>query len=151
MKRFDRWFPVLVLAALAVATLVSKGQDGDWLTGSIFAALLLAGAWAVSPLFGGRGATPWSSLRDRVGDGQVVIFWRPGCVYCLRLKATLGRNGRAAHWVNIWRDAEGAAFVRQHNHGNETVPTVLMGGGVLTNPDPRTINRALAGRQTPAS
>ena len=147
MKRFERWFPAAALAGLGVAALVSKGQDGEWLAGIIFATLLLAGAWAVSPFFGSRRAALWTALRDQTDDpGRVVIFWRPGCVYCLRLRATLGRDGRAAHWVNIWRDREGAAFVRQHNHGNETVPTVLLGGEVLTNPEPGVVGRALAGR-----
>jgi mycoredoxin len=145
MKRFDRWFGTAAFAAAAVAALVSSGQDGDWLAGIAFATLLLAAAWVVSPFFGGR-QEPWASLKEKNGDGGVVIFWRPGCIYCLRLKATLGRAGRRARWVNIWRDTEGAAFVREHNHGNETVPTVLVGGEVLTNPEPGIVSRALAGR-----
>ncbi|TJY66366.1 hypothetical protein E4J89_16525 [Arthrobacter sp. CAU 1506] len=145
MKRFERWFGAVALAAAAVALLVSSGRDGDWLAGIVFAALLLAAAWAVSPFFGGR-QEPWASIRDKNDDGGVVIFWRPGCVYCLRLKASLGRGGRRAQWVNIWRDPDGAAFVREHNDGNETVPTVLVGSEVLTNPEPGIVSRALAGR-----
>ncbi|MEV7647223.1 glutaredoxin domain-containing protein [Arthrobacter sp. NPDC089319] len=145
MKRFERWFGAVVFAAAAVALLVSSGRDGDWLAGIVFAIVLLAAAWAVSPFFGGR-QEPWASIKAKIDDGGVVIFWRPGCVYCLRLKASLGRSGRGAHWVNIWRDPEGAAFVREHNQGNETVPTVLVGGEVLTNPEPGIVSRALAGR-----
>ncbi|MGM0930120.1 MAG: glutaredoxin family protein [Actinomycetota bacterium] len=145
MKRFERWFGAVAFAAVAVALLVSSGQDGDWPAGIVFAALLLAAAWMVSPFFGSR-QEPWASIKDRNDDGGVVIFWRPGCVYCLRLKASLGRSGRSAHWVNIWRDPDGAAFVREHNHGNETVPTVLLNGEVLTNPEPGIVSRALAGR-----
>jgi glutaredoxin len=145
VKRFERWFGAAVFAAAAVGKLVSSGQDDHWLSGFVFAALLLAAAWAVSPLFGGR-QEPWASLKDKNEDGTVVIFWRPGCVYCLRLKASLGRHGGGARWVNIWRDPEGAAFVREHNNGNETVPTVLVGGEVLTNPEPGMVSRALAGR-----
>ncbi|MFT4469434.1 glutaredoxin family protein [Arthrobacter sulfonylureivorans] len=145
MKRFERWFGAVALAAAAVALLVSSGRDGDWLAGIVFAALLLAAAWVVSPLFGGR-QEPWASIKDKNDAGVVVIFWRPGCVYCLRLKASLGRSGRRARWVNIWRDPDGAAFVREHNDGNETVPTVLLGGEVLTNPEPGIVSRALAER-----
>ena len=144
MKRFERWFGAVAFAAAAVTLLVSSGQDGDWPAGIVFAALLLAAAWVISPFFGSR-QEPWASIKDK-NDGGVVIFWRPGCVYCLRLRASLGRNGRRAHWVNIWRDPEGAAFVREHNHGNETVPTVLLNGEVLTNPEPGIVSRALAGR-----
>lgn len=38
--------------------------------------------------------------------------------------------------VNIWEDAAGAAFVREHNNGNELVPTVVVGEQVLRNPGP---------------
>jgi glutaredoxin len=145
MKRFERWFGAVACAAAAVALLVSSGRDGNRLADIVFAVLLLAAAWAVSPLFGGR-REPWASLKDNNDDGGVVIFWRPGCVYCLRLKVSLGRSGRGAHWVNIWRDPEGAAFVREHNDGNETVPTVLVGREVLTNPEPGIVSRALAER-----
>jgi hypothetical protein len=35
---------------------------------------------------------------------------------------------------NIWEDAEAAEFVRLVNNGNETVPTVVIGTDVYTNP-----------------
>ncbi len=35
---------------------------------------------------------------------------------------------------NIWEDPEAAAFVRAANGGNETVPTVIIGTDVHTNP-----------------
>ena len=36
--------------------------------------------------------------------------------------------------VNIWESPTGAALVRRHAHGNETVPTVDVAGTVLVNP-----------------
>ena len=66
----------------------------------------------------------------------VVIYWRPGCAYCARMRVRLGRTGRRAIWVNIWQDPDAAAFVRSINDGNETVPTVVIDGQPLTNPDP---------------
>lgn len=35
---------------------------------------------------------------------------------------------------NIWEDAEAAEFVRAMNRGNETVPTVVIGTDVYSNP-----------------
>jgi hypothetical protein len=35
---------------------------------------------------------------------------------------------------NIWEDADAAEFVRAVNNGNETVPTVVIGTDVYTNP-----------------
>ncbi len=139
MKALLRWSNAIVLAAVAGMMLVVYGNRGQWVQALVVAAILLAAAWFVSPAFGGR-QEPWSALRQRQKDEpEVVIFWRPGCVYCMRMMAALGRTRRKAQWVNIWRDAEAAAFVREHNDGNETVPTVILHDGVYTNPDPETV------------
>lgn len=45
-------------------------------------------------------------------DGRPVVFWRPGCAYCMRLRVRLGRGSRQVYWVDIWRDPAGAAAVR---------------------------------------
>jgi len=37
---------------------------------------------------------------------------------------------------NIWDDDDARTFVRTHNRGNETVPTVIFDGVVRTNPRP---------------
>lgn len=73
----------------------------------------------------------------------VVIYWRPGCQYCMRLKATLGDLRDQALWVNIWQDDDAAAFVRSVNDGNETVPTVVIDGEAHTNPDPELVRERL--------
>lgn len=76
-------------------------------------------------------------------EREVVIYWRPGCGYCLRLKSSLGDLREKALWVNIWQDDEAAAFVRSVNDGNETVPTVVIDGQPHTNPDPGTVRERL--------
>lgn len=76
-------------------------------------------------------------------DSAVRIFWRPGCPYCHQLIDTLGDLADRAEWHNIWEDQEAAAFVRSVNNGNETVPTVVVGGKAATNPDPELVRRAL--------
>ncbi|MGD8148989.1 glutaredoxin domain-containing protein [Ornithinimicrobium sp. Y1694] len=77
-------------------------------------------------------------------DGDVVIYWRPGCGFCHRLRTRLGEDGRRARWVNIWEDEDGAAFVRSVNDGNETVPTVVIAGEPHTNPDPAKVLERLS-------
>lgn len=42
-------------------------------------------------------------------------------------------------WVDIWADPKAAAFVRSINDGNETVPTVVMGERIETNPPPSVV------------
>jgi len=60
--------------------------------------------------------------------------WGPAAA--LRLRRRLGRAGNRVHWVNIWKDPEGAAAVRAITGGDETVPTVVAGGDSVVNPDP---------------
>jgi hypothetical protein len=72
-----------------------------------------------------------------VDDGRPIVYWRPGCRYCLRLRVRVGWAGQRAHWVNIWTDPIGAAAVRAAAWGNETAPTVVVGELAFVNPDPK--------------
>lgn len=143
MSSLVRWSNAIAVAAMAVIVVFIYGQEGNWASAVIAAAALLVIAWLLSPLFGRKGES-WAELRDMPPSSRgVVIFWRPGCVFCFRMKALLGPTGRKAHWVNIWRDADAAAFVRENNNGNETVPTVILDGAVHTNPEPTVVRREL--------
>lgn len=53
--------------------------------------------------------------------------------------------------VDIWSDSEAAAFVRGQAHGNETVPTVDIGGTVLVNPSARRVVDVAAAAGVPAA
>ena len=66
-------------------------------------------------------------------DG-VDFYWRPGCGFCWSLKRKLGKAGVAVVEHNIWEDPDAAAVVRAAARGNETVPTVGLGGEYLVNP-----------------
>jgi mycoredoxin len=77
-----------------------------------------------------------------------VIYWRPGCPYCARLRWGLRRMKVAVEELNIWTDPAAAAFVRSVNGGDETVPTVVVAGVTLLNPTPRQVKRELE-RQFP--
>jgi glutaredoxin len=71
--------------------------------------------------------------------GRPIVYWRPGCPFCMRLRASLGRDARRLTWVDIWSDPQGAASVRAVANGNETVPTVVAAGEAMVNPDPRRV------------
>ena len=72
-------------------------------------------------------------------DTPVVVYWRPGCPYCARLRWGLRRAKVVTEEINIWSDPAGAAFVRSVNAGDETVPTVVVGTTSLVNPTPRQV------------
>lgn len=65
----------------------------------------------------------------------VEFYWRPGCGFCMMLRAHLERAGLPLHEVNIWEDGAAAARVREAAGGNETVPTVFVGPKSMVNPD----------------
>lgn len=60
---------------------------------------------------------------------KLVVYRRPGCPYCARLRRVLNRHGIIYREVNIWEDPDAAAFVRSVADGNETVPTVVLRDG----------------------
>ncbi|MGB6057130.1 MAG: glutaredoxin domain-containing protein [Microthrixaceae bacterium] len=78
---------------------------------------------------------------------SIVVFWRPGCGFCSRLIAKLNKLDLPMTMVNIWEDPSGAAVVRSVANGNETVPTVVVGGlagAALVNPSKREVLAAVA-------
>jgi len=71
----------------------------------------------------------------------VDVYWRPGCGFCAWLFRSLEKDGVPLRRINIWEDPVGAAFVRAHANGNETVPTVDVAGTVMVNPPARDVIR----------
>ncbi|MGW2325486.1 glutaredoxin domain-containing protein [Streptomyces sp. NPDC001700] len=134
--------PILLAAsgALIATTLAAKGSPGT----AVALLLLFVGlAGLNSPLVFPRSIGAAEAQRRSAADGRPIVYWRPGCAYCLRLRIHLGRSARQLHWVNIWRDPAGASAVREANDGNETVPTVAVAGRPHTNPDPAWVREQL--------
>ncbi|MFG2869868.1 glutaredoxin domain-containing protein [Streptomyces sp. NPDC048338] len=83
-------------------------------------------------------------MRDTAGDDEgVVLYWRPMCVFCIRLRLRLRFSRLRYTKVNIWRDPDAAAFVRSVANGFETVPTVTVAGHALVNPSKRELWEAV--------
>ncbi|MCA2224727.1 glutaredoxin domain-containing protein [Nonomuraea aurantiaca] len=102
--------------------------------------LILYAAWMIIANLPRRDRATSHALADRTG---VVLYWRPGCKYCMRLRTRL-RFTRLRHAeVNIWRDPEAAAFVRSVADGNETVPTVTVAGKAIVNPSKQQLLEAV--------
>ncbi|MET7748603.1 glutaredoxin domain-containing protein [Micromonospora sp. NPDC005367] len=128
------WGPPGLL--LASGLFAASGQRSLW-AGAVWLAVLAALAFVLSPLAFPRSVTAQQAQQHSAADGRPVVYWRPGCQYCLRLRLRLGRAARRAHWVNIWSDPAGAAAVRAVAGGNETVPTVVLADGEpAVNPSP---------------
>lgn len=82
---------------------------------------------------------------DRGAQTPVIVYSRPGCPYCYLLRLGLRRRGLAFTEVNIRNDPDAAAAVRAVADGNETVPTVHVGGQWLVNPSAETVDRLARG------
>ncbi|MFI0717698.1 glutaredoxin domain-containing protein [Streptomyces sp. NPDC021224] len=133
---------LFVVGGCAGGALLARG---DYAGGGAFVGGFLVMGVVNSPVVFPRSVTAAEAGRRSAEDGRPVVYWRPGCAYCLRLRGRLGWRARRAYWVNIWRDPAGAAAVREVNDGNETVPTVVVGGRAHTNPDPAWVRGQLAG------
>ena len=124
-----RWGPTvlcLVLGALLWA-----------LSRPVLVAVALAVlAVLLSPLVFPRSLTAAEAQRRSAADGRAIVYWRPGCPFCMRLRMVLSGMSRRVYWVDIWKDPAGAAAVRAVADGNETVPTVMLAGIPYVNPDP---------------
>ncbi|MFI6789053.1 glutaredoxin domain-containing protein [Nonomuraea sp. NPDC050383] len=132
---------LLVLSGVVVATTrIAAGSPGAAVV-PLAAFLGLAGLY--SPLVFPRSVGAAEAQRRSAADGRPVVYWRPACKYCLRLRIGLGRDARRAHWVDIWRDPAGAAAVRAATGGDETVPTVVLAGRPYVNPDARWVRGQL--------
>ena len=71
----------------------------------------------------------------------ITLYWRPGCLFCVRLRRGLRRASIPLTEVNIWEDRAGGLTVRSLTGGTETVPTVTVAGVALVNP---TVRRVLS-------
>ncbi|CAL9484208.1 glutaredoxin domain-containing protein [Streptomyces sp. enrichment culture] len=137
------WILPLLLALTGALGAAGSAARGDTAAAAVCALVLTLLAVAHSPLVFPRPVSAAEARRRSADDGRPVVFWRPGCRYCLRLRLALGRRAGLLHWVDIWRDPEGAAAVRAATGGDETVPTVLVAGRPYVNPGPGWVREQL--------
>ncbi|MEU6409260.1 glutaredoxin domain-containing protein [Microbispora sp. NPDC046933] len=138
-----RWMPPILFLAVGLAAAARRAGEGSPGAAVVLLLLFLPAAALLSPLVFPRSLSAAEALRRSQADGRPIVYWRPGCRYCLRLRTRLGRHAYRMHWVDIWRDPEGAAAVRAATGGDETVPTVVVAGTPHVNPDPRWVRAQL--------
>lgn len=141
-QRVLRWLPTAALA-LAGAYLLAPGER-DLVSVTVGIALLVV-AMGFSPLFFPRSLDDATAHTAAAARGLPLIYWRPGCVYCFRMRIALGMTGSKAVWVDVSRDARASARVREVNGGNETVPTVFVGDDAHVNPSPSWVRSVTRG------
>jgi glutaredoxin len=138
-RRWRLSIGVFAMALFVGAASLAGGDVGSAVGWFLFFAVL---AVLVSPRAFPRSVTDAEARARSAQDGRAIVYWRPGCPFCMRLRASLGRRAGRLHWVDIWADPAGAASVRAVADGNETVPTVITGDTAMVNPQPAVV-RAL--------
>ncbi|MET7639741.1 glutaredoxin domain-containing protein [Streptomyces sp. NPDC005438] len=137
------WIPPTLFALTGLAIATGQTMKGNPGTAGMLLLVFLTLAGVCSPLVFPKTTGALEARRRSAVDGRPVVFWRPGCPYCVRLRLRLGRASRQLYWVNIWRDPKGAEMVRAANDGNETVPTVFAATRHRTNPDAQWVREQL--------
>ncbi|GAA0488491.1 membrane protein [Paractinoplanes deccanensis] len=131
-----RWGSSIVLAAAGLflgGVLLAQGRV---VSAVVVFVLFVAFAAVTSPPGFPRSVSDAEARAASARDGHAIVYWRPGCPYCARLRVSLGRRASRLHWVDIWADPAGAATVRDITGGDETVPTVVTPSESFVNPSP---------------
>ncbi|GAB47258.1 glutaredoxin domain-containing protein [Mobilicoccus pelagius] len=141
-----RWWNTAALVGGGVL-LVSVLLLLEWhVAAAVVAVVLAALLWRTAPRATSPSPRHWDAQERLVREERVIVYWRPGCLFCTRLRLRLGSLSDEVTWVDIWSDPAAAAFVRDLNGGAETVPTVILPDGeARTNPDPNLVRGHLVG------
>jgi mycoredoxin len=140
-----RWGLAGLVAVLGVLLAGRQLAAGSLLLAAVYVVAFGVVAVLVSPRAFPRSVTDASARASSALDGRPIVYWRPGCPYCVRLRTTLGRDAGRLHWVDIWNDPAGAATVRGVTGGDETVPTVVAADRSYVNPAPALVRGLLSG------
>ncbi|MBY3794201.1 hypothetical protein HQP42_17560 [Rhodococcus fascians] len=133
MRNARQWV-IAAVAAVAGFALVNFGNVASSIVIMVLVVVFLL--VLTTPVLYPRSLSDDASRVFATEKSVPLIYWRPGCIFCLRLRVALLLRGKKAVWTNIRADAAAAARVRSVNDGNETVPTVLMRTEHRTNPSP---------------
>lgn len=143
MRWLRRWALALALVIIVVAYVVAKLLTDDP-AGLFWAGLLLPAAWVFSPWF-------FPSRRRRADalaePNRVAIYFRPGDIWCMKLRLGLGGIAKQALWIDAIADPEAEAWTREINKGDLLVPTVVIGDQIRRNPDTHWVGRHLLDEQ----
>jgi mycoredoxin len=140
MRRWGLSIAVLVSGVVLAGGLLARSSPVPAAVVLVISAVV---AVLVSPRAFPASVSAGEAQRRSGQDGRPIVYWRPGCPFCMRLRAALGRDAGRLHWVDIWSDPAGAAAVRAVADGNETVPTVIIRGVGHVNPSPAWVRKQL--------
>lgn len=113
---------VLVIGVVVVTLQLPHNPLGALIGGGVSLVLV---AWLFRLRTVNRPDTNWDQAREALDAGRTVVFWKPGCGYCARLRRELRHDTRIA-WVNVYQDDAADQVLRTVNDGDQLTPTVLV-------------------------
>lgn len=135
MRYLGRWWPAVFLTLAAVVFFAGETVGGHLLVGVVAAVPLLVFAWLISPALY-PASEDLEKARHRAMQGRApLVFWKPGCTYCILMRVRVGFAGSKVSWVDSSVDEAARSVVRSLNGGNHTTPTVMFRDESRTNPD----------------
>lgn len=124
--------------ALAVAGWVVEGRLSVPVTLAVVFAL--GWAWWVSPLRRAEPHVPHARAMADASPRDLIVYWRPGCTYCMRLRQALEDDVRGkVTWINVMADADAAHYIRQFHDGDMVTPTAVTGAGRQVSATPESV------------
>jgi mycoredoxin len=80
---------------------------------------------------------------------NIILYGVSWCGDCRRARRIFAEQGVPFVDIDIDQDAKAEAFVKQHNRGNRSVPTIIFpDASALTEPDSATLTAKLAQYKT---
>lgn len=72
------------------------------------------------------------------------MYGTPFCGDTIRAKKVFEENNIEYEWININKDVEAEKLVKEINHGNRSVPTIIFSDdSILVEPDKQTLTNKL--------
>jgi len=62
-------------------------------------------------------------------ETKIIVYGTTWCGDCRRARRFLQNHQIEYDWINIDQDQEAEAYVREVNHGNRSVPTIVFPDG----------------------
>lgn len=70
-----------------------------------------------------------------MNEGKIIVYGTNWCLDCFRTKRILDKYKINYQWIDINQEKDAREFVRDVNHGNLSVPTIVFpDGSTLTEP-----------------
>lgn len=77
-------------------------------------------------------------------NNKIIMYGTPFCGDTIRAKKVFEENNIEYEWININKDVEAEKLVKEINHGNRSVPTILFSDdSILVEPDKQTLTNKL--------